>query len=59
MTAICFCLHTETADAIGWTRGTCYPKKGSGAMLASPIPRDLRVYIDQVTGREVEFPRGL
>jgi hypothetical protein len=50
MAAICFCLHTETADAIGWTRGTCYPKKGSGAMLASPVPRDMRVYIDQVTG---------
>jgi len=33
------------------------PKEGERAMLASPIPRDLRVYIDQVTGLHAQCTR--
>jgi hypothetical protein len=33
------------------------PKEGERAMLASPIPRDLRVYIDQVTGLHAQCIR--
>jgi hypothetical protein len=49
MTAICFCLHTETAEAIGWT-SELLPKEGERGHGSQPDPPGFARLHGWVTG---------